>query len=195
MPSKPKPTTVPAIKQEMLTPKFSKVSSLPPPIKPTIVLKNSCREWQKSLSKGYGQYWRLDEQYAHRVSHTVFNRNGVPIPEGVFVCHHCDNRKCIEPEHLFEGSAKDNSQDMVAKGRATKCDTPAARYAQLKQRGVAKSDAHRAAISAAKQGKKMSPEACANIAAAQLGRKDSDETRAIKSEAAKKRWAEKKAAE
>lgn len=51
---------------------------------------------------------------AHRISYTMFVG---PIPDGLLVCHTCDVRNCVNPDHLFIGTSRDNTQDMIAKGR------------------------------------------------------------------------------
>ena len=51
---------------------------------------------------------------AHRA---VWKLENGPINDGLYVCHHCDNRMCCNPLHLFLGTAKDNAVDKVQKGR------------------------------------------------------------------------------
>lgn len=67
--------------------------------------------------RGYGQInlGNNVRQLAHRTSYRLFVGE---VPKGLRVLHRCDNPICVHPAHLFVGTAKDNSQDMVRKGRS-----------------------------------------------------------------------------
>ena len=79
-----------------------------------------CWVWSGSKnSKGYGfVYYQGESHHAHRFSYEYYIGK---IPVGMFVCHHCDNPSCVNPNHLFVGSHKDNMIDMVSKNRHVGC--------------------------------------------------------------------------
>lgn len=75
-----------------------------------------CWVWTASLNgTGYGQFSIHNKPVrAHRYAYELLNG---PIPAGKRVCHTCDNPPCVRPDHLFIGTAKDNTLDMIRKGR------------------------------------------------------------------------------
>jgi len=75
-----------------------------------------CWNWTAHKdNKGYGRIEINGKNcYAHRIS---WEMHYGKIPEGLFVCHHCDNPLCINPKHLFLGTQKDNIRDAIKKGR------------------------------------------------------------------------------
>lgn len=80
------------------------------------ITETGCWEWLGAYRQGYGAIkWKGTMHIAHRVSYTVFVG---AIPAGMFVCHSCDNPSCINPEHLWIGTAQDNTRDCINKGRA-----------------------------------------------------------------------------
>lgn len=76
-----------------------------------------CWVWTGSVApNGYGRFF-LDGKvvYAHRAAYELTHGT---IPDGLYVCHHCDNPRCVQPDHLFLGTPSDNALDKVQKGRA-----------------------------------------------------------------------------
>lgn len=78
---------------------------------------NGCWLWMASIGRnGYGRIsarsGRMED--AHRISWKLFRR---PIPKGAYILHHCDNKRCVNPNHLLLGTQSQNMKDAVKKGR------------------------------------------------------------------------------
>lgn len=85
------------------------------------VTASGCWEWNGSRTEKRGGYGQVSVggrsgkvMKAHRLA---YMRWVGEIPAGMFVCHHCDNPPCINPDHLFIGTNRDNHNDMTKKGR------------------------------------------------------------------------------
>ncbi len=81
-----------------------------------------CWEWKGAKYRGgYGHFrrnvgglWKMSKAHRYAYEHFVG-----PLPPNLLVCHSCDNPSCVNPEHLFLGTSRDNVRDMIKKGRAT----------------------------------------------------------------------------
>lgn len=100
---------------------------------------NGCWTWTAGKNKsGYGMMTINNMRlYAHRVSYTLYKG---PIPEGLLVCHLCNNRSCVNPEHLEIGTHWDNKQDSIKAGtdywKLGHQYTPPARQTKLSDKEV-----------------------------------------------------------
>lgn len=90
---------------------ISKIASMDDPV--------SCWEWTSAQDPdGYGRFWfRGHLARAHRLSAEYW---GLMNIRGLQVCHSCDNPRCVNPAHLFPGTALDNAMDSNNKGRISK---------------------------------------------------------------------------
>ncbi len=79
----------------------------------------TCWLWMARISPfGYGQFgFNGTMKQAHRVSFEIYKSK---IPKGLCVLHVCDNRRCVNPDHLWLGTQADNVQDMILKNRGLK---------------------------------------------------------------------------
>lgn len=93
---------------------WARVNKSGPTVRPEL---GPCWMWDGGRNRaGYGQFSNtlISSQMAHRYSWTLTYG---PIPDALFVLHHCDNPPCVNPGHLFLGTKSDNARDMLSKGR------------------------------------------------------------------------------
>ncbi len=99
---------------------------------------DGCWTWKGGRSpRGYGKIEVSGRSLrAHRLSYELFVGE---IPQGLMVCHTCDNPTCVRPDHLFLGTSQDNMDDKVRKGRQARGD---AHYARVSPERLARGDKH-----------------------------------------------------
>lgn len=135
------------------------------------ISKSGCWNWSGAKdSSGYGHFGvgRAVSRKAHRVSYALHIG---PIPEGLQVCHKCDNPSCVNPDHLFLGTAQDNMTDAKNKkriacgersgvSRLTDDDVRFIRTSALSERKVAALlGVHRGTVNAVRSGRTWKNEA------------------------------------
>lgn len=78
---------------------------------------DDCWNWIGSPKEGYGHIKAFGRKTSYLTHRIAFILAFGEIPSGIYVCHKCDNKRCCNPNHMFLGTPKDNTQDMLNKGR------------------------------------------------------------------------------
>ncbi|KKN27918.1 hypothetical protein LCGC14_0859730 [marine sediment metagenome] len=77
--------------------------------------RDGCWLWRNGSKRGYGGFWFVDKTIlAHRFA---YEHLVGPIPKDLWVLHHCDQPRCVRPDHLFLGTVLDNVRDAIRKNR------------------------------------------------------------------------------
>ena len=96
---------------------------------------NVCWNWKAGIKgSGYGNFWIGNRSYqAHRISFILFKGK---IKKGNYICHECDNKLCVNPKHLWQGTHLDNMRDKVSKGRQVRMSGSKNGFAKLTDKDV-----------------------------------------------------------
>jgi hypothetical protein len=105
---------------------FTKTKPIEERFWPKVQKTDGCWLWRSPDKRGYGTIWdnaRKKNRRATQVSWEI--HHGKSFPDGMDACHTCDNPPCVRPDHIFPGTAKDNAQDALRKGRLKNVALPA----------------------------------------------------------------------
>jgi hypothetical protein len=103
------------------------------------IVDSGCWEWAGALyQNGYGMFClrrgNRKTFLSHRISWAIHNNSS--IPEKMMICHTCDNRKCVNPDHLYLGTGKDNNTDTVKRNRGNRKVGDACTWSKITEKQV-----------------------------------------------------------